>query len=61
LANQRDNHIYFLGTYHHDENNEYWIYQPGIGIVPGVKTTPTIHIKQVRGGLDFVARNMVVA
>jgi hypothetical protein len=39
----------FLRTYHHDEKNEYWIYQQGIGIVPSVNTTLVIRIKQVRG------------
>jgi hypothetical protein len=49
LADLRANHIYFLRTYNHDEKNEYWIYQHGIGIVPAINTTPAIRIKQVRG------------
>jgi hypothetical protein len=49
LPNLWANHIYFLQTYHHDEKNEYWIYQQGIGIVPSVNTTHAIRIKQVRG------------
>jgi hypothetical protein len=49
LPDLRENHIYFLWTYHHDEKNEYWIYQQGIGIVPSVNTTAAINIKQVRG------------
>jgi hypothetical protein len=43
------NHIYFLRTYHHDEKNEYWIYQQEISIVPGANTTPAIRIKHVHG------------
>jgi hypothetical protein len=49
LPNLRANYIYFPRTYHHDEKNEYQIYQQGIGIVPSVSTTHAIRIKQVRG------------
>ena len=49
LPDLRANHIYFLRIYQHDEEDQYWIYEQGIGIVPGVDTTHAIRIKQVPG------------